>query len=54
MSALVYIEREVIQMNEYEKYVEENCKNCKHKDEQDYCYIKRNIKGSLNCVNKEE
>lgn len=41
-------------MNEYEKYIKEQCSRCKYKDEQDYCSIRKDLKGELRCVNKEE
>lgn len=41
--------------NNITEYINKNCAECKHKTEisEDYCYIRRNIAGKLNCVNKE-
>ena len=41
-------------MNRFEKYVEENCKDCINRNnEKDLCKIVENVNGEMQCQNLE-
>ena len=44
----------MIQMNRFEEFVEEKCKDCiNRKNEKDLCNIVENIRGEMQCQNLE-